>query len=88
MAGTWKHVSAGHYQRIASDGVTILADVIKGITGGTYYRECWNAYVYPKGKQNWTVTREGYRTAKEAKVIAECAYKAAVRDLDSGFAPQ
>ena len=88
MTGTWKHPRAGHYQRIASDGTTVLVDVFKGVTGGDYYRECWNAYIYPKGERRWVVVREGYRTAKEARMHAECAYKTAVRDLSSGLAPQ
>ncbi|GGX26600.1 hypothetical protein GCM10010353_47060 [Streptomyces chryseus] len=85
-ASTWRRVASGFYERIGSDGETVLAEVVKGITstGGSYYRECWNSIIYPRGKKQCAVTREGYRTAKEAQEMAEVAYRRAVADMAAG----
>ena len=67
--GRWNRVFAGFYQRIGSDGQTVLAQVSHDDDG------TWSYMVKPFGKAElgWQVT--GYRTLAEAKRMAEAGYR-------------
>ncbi|MEU0159037.1 hypothetical protein ABZ154_09395 [Streptomyces sp. NPDC006261] len=68
-ASSWKRVFAGYYQRIGSDGKTILAQVGRDGDGS------WSYTVRPFGEMSlaWQVT--GFRTLAEAKTGAQAAYR-------------
>lgn len=68
-ASTWVRVFAGFYERIGSDGQTVLASVSHDDDG------TWSYMVKPFGKAGlgWQVT--GYRTLAVAKCMAEAGYR-------------
>lgn len=77
MTGTWVRLYAGRYNRIGSDGATILAEVFRGDEG-------WDLRVLPLGESAWSFSRCDCRTLAEAKTIAEVLYKDAVVRLRRG----
>lgn len=66
---TWHRVFGGFYERIGSDGATVLAQVSRDEDG------TWSYMVRPFGRPQlgWQVT--GKRTMAEAKTGAEAAYR-------------
>ncbi|WP_086559938.1 hypothetical protein [Streptomyces africanus] len=68
-ASTWVRVFAGFYERIGSDGVTVLAEISRDEDG------TWSYMVKPFGKAGlaWQVT--GKATLADAKRGAEAAYR-------------
>lgn len=68
-ASQWVRVFAGFYERIGSDGETVLAQVGRQDDG------TWAYMVKPFGRAalGWQVT--GYHTLAEAKCMAEAGYR-------------
>lgn len=91
MASEWmKRSPVGIYRRIGSDGKSVVAEIIRGAypaeNGGV--REGWNLTVHPRGEGNgFTVHRYGYKTLREAQVMAEIVFRQAKKDLDQDIYP-
>ena len=80
-ASTWNRIMAGHYERVGSDGSTVLAYVTRAEDG------TWSFMVTPFGSASlgWQVT--GYPTMTEAQRMAAAGYRSYMnnhREMNKG----